>query len=106
MLKPPIMIIGPTRSGNTALAEALSTLPSLCYLNEPLYLWRVGCAYRWNDRATAKDARPWVIKHIQRELERFQRSRGDCRIVDKTPPNILRVSFVHAVLPEAKLICI
>lgn len=103
-LQPPIIIVGATRSGTTMLMRVLGSAPGLCFWSEPHTIWRVGHAYRDSDRAVAADARPWVKRWIRRQFERFQADHGGLRIVEKSPCNVLRVPFVRAIFPEAKII--
>ncbi|MCC6286053.1 MAG: sulfotransferase [Phycisphaerales bacterium] len=103
-LKPPILVIGGTRSGTSMLARVLGDAPGLACWYEPNTLWRIGHAYRGSERATPADAKPWVTRRIRREFLKFQEANEGRRVVEKSPPNALRIAFVHAVLPEAKII--
>ncbi len=103
-LKPPVIIIGSTRSGTTILARLLAAAPGMCLLDEAPSLWRTGYAYRSHDVARAADAKQWVKRHIRQVLFKHQVSHGNMRIVEKTPSNSLRVGFVRAILPDAPII--
>ncbi len=103
-LKPPILVIGGTRSGTSMLARVLGNAPGLVCWYEPNTLWRIGHAYRSSERATPADAKPWVQKRIRREFLKFQEAHGGQRVVEKSPPNALRIAFVHKILPEAKIV--
>ena len=97
----PIIIIGGTRSGTTMLSRLLARAPGLCLWYEPNVIWRIGSAYRDDDSAFARDARPWVRRRIHRLFDRYTRAHGGARIVEKTPQNVLRIPFIDAVFPEA-----
>lgn len=103
-LKPPVFVTGVNRSGTTMTCRVLGDAPGMCLWYEPNILWRSGFAYRAHERATAKDTRGWVIRRIRRAFERYQEEHGDRRIVEKSPPNVLRIGYLHAVMPEAKIV--
>lgn len=103
-LKPPILVIGGTRSGTSMLARVLGDAPGLVCWYEPNTLWRIGHAYRSSERATPADAKAWVKRRIRREFLKFQQANGGKRVVEKSPPNALRIAFVHELLPEARII--
>ncbi len=103
-LKPPIIVIGTNRSGTSMLARHLGAAPGLCCWYEPATVWRIGHAYRSTEVAEAHDARPWVVRRIRRAFLQYQQANDGRRVVEKTPNNVLRVPFVHAVLPEAKIV--
>ncbi|MHC4992138.1 MAG: sulfotransferase family protein [Planctomycetota bacterium] len=94
-LRPPVLVIGSTRSGTTMLGRLLGAAPDTCFFHEPNTLWRIGHAYRGTDEADAADAKPWVIRRIRHAFERYQ-AQHDGRVV--------RVPFVRAILPEAKIV--
>jgi len=103
-LRPPVLIIGATRSGTSMLGRTMSSGPDTCLWYEPTTLWRIGHAYRSSDVATPEDARPWVRRRIQKEFLRFQERHGGARVIEKTPMNSLRVSYVAELMPNSPLI--
>lgn len=103
-LKPPIIIIGSTRSGTTLLYRLLSEPDELVGLHEPNPLWRTGYAYRQTDYATETEAKPWVRAHIRRKFLEFQERHSKRRIVEKSPYNAIRIPFVREVFPEAQMV--
>lgn len=80
--------------------------PRLAYWPEPRHVWAWGHGYRPDDELGEKDARPRIVGHIRRTFERFVREQGKDRLVEKTPSNCLRVPFVRAVYPKAKIIVV
>jgi hypothetical protein len=80
--------------------------PDLAYWVEPRHVWAWGNSYRPDDVLTESDARPRVVRHIRGVFGRFVRDSGKLRLAEKTPSNCLRVRFINAVYPEAKIIII
>lgn len=100
----PIIIIGSHRSGTTWLGDVLSVHPDIAYWSEPRHVWTMGNAYRPDDLLTAADATPRLRARIRERLNRYVKRSGRPRLCEKTPSNCLRVGFVRAVLPEARII--
>ena len=100
----PIILIGTNRSGTTWLFRVFSQHPDLASWVEPKYVWEWGNNYKPNDILTADDAKPKIINHIRERFARFVQEEGKKRLFEKTPTNSLRLSFVHKVYPEAKII--
>ena len=105
-VRAPIILIGAQRSGTTWLGEVLSAHPTVAYWSEPRHVWTRGLSDRPDDSLSADDASPAVTRRIRRTFDQFVRLRGRERLAEKTPSNCLRVPFVHAVLPEARLLLI
>src|SRR5437899_898479 len=97
------LIIGCARSGTSILGELISSHPDVKYIFEPHDIWEfAGCGLDGCHRLTAEHATPEVIDRIR---DWFRQQQADAPlIVDKTPRNTLRVPFVRAVFPEAKII--
>jgi sulfotransferase family protein len=97
------LIIGCARSGTSILGELVASHPDVEYIFEPHDIWEsAGFGPDGCHRLTAEHATPEVISHIR---DWFHRQQADMPlIVDKTPRNTLRVPFVRAVFPEAKII--
>ncbi len=104
MTDAPIILIGSQRSGTTWLGDVLAEHPSIAYWSEPRHVWTRGFAGRPDDVLTSADAAPSVVHRIRGTFERFVQRAGKERLAEKTPSNCLRVSFVHSVLPEARLL--
>jgi len=103
-LDAPIILIGTHRSGTTWLGGILKTHPSLAFWGEPRHVWTRGNAYIPHDRLTERHAKPRVARHIRATFERFVRDAGRQRLAEKTPSNCLRVPFIRAIYPEAKIL--
>src|SRR5688572_17089878 len=102
----PILFIGTQRSGTTWMGSVLAKHPRLAYWPEPRHVWTRGNSYRPDDRLTAADARPRVARHIRDTFAHFVQERGKERLVEKTPSNCLRIPFLRAVYPDAKIILV
>lgn len=103
---PPIILIGTQRSGTTYLGDALGRQPDAAYWIEPRHVWVRGNAYTPDDRLTADHARPAVRRQIRKTFFDYTRRQGRPRLTEKTPSNCLRLPFIDAVFPEARLLLI
>ena len=100
----PIILIGTHRSGTTWLGQVLSRHSSLAYWVEPRYVWSWGNNYKPDDVLTKVNATPRIIKHIRQRFDKFVKNQGKERLLEKKPSNCLRLSFIRAVYPEAKIL--
>lgn len=98
-LTQPIVVVGAPRSGTTLLGRLLSQHPGLAYIEEPRLIWRYGNDGK-SDMLTAADARPEVSRYIRSEFTRLVEASGRNRLLEKSPSNSLRLSFVDRVLPD------
>lgn len=103
-MKPPVILIGPHRSGTTWLGEILKQSPELRYWPEPNHVWTWGNWFHPDDRLTAIHATPLVKRHIRSRFRRFLHRRAGLRLCEKTPSNCFRIPFIKAVFPDAKII--
>ncbi|MGP1273226.1 MAG: sulfotransferase [Phycisphaerales bacterium] len=103
---PPILLIGTHRSGTTFFGDALGRHPDIAYWVEPRHIWTRGNAYTPDDRLDASHATPAIRRRIRRALAEFVERAGKRRLAEKTPSNCLRLPFIDAVLPEARILLI
>ncbi|MEO1583894.1 MAG: sulfotransferase [Planctomycetota bacterium] len=103
---PPVILIGTQRSGTTYLGDALGRQPDAAYWIEPRHVWVRGNAYAPDDRLAAEHARVGVRRQIRRAFFDYTVKLGRPRLTEKTPSNCLRLPFIDAVFPEAKLLLI
>ncbi len=105
-LQSPIIFIGTQRSGTTWMGNLLARHPRLAYWEEPRHVWTWGHGYRPDDELGAEDATPRITAHIRKTFERFVRKHGKERLVEKTPSNCLRLPFIRAIYPEARMVVV
>ena len=86
------------------LGNALAQTPEIAYWPEPRHVWSWGNWFRPDDVLNARDARPAVVRYIRRRFAEFVRRAGAQRLCEKTPGNCLRVPFVNAVYPRARIL--
>jgi len=102
----PIILVGMQRSGTTWLGGVFSRHSRLAYWEEPRHVWTWGNGYKPDDVLTELDATPKIVSHIRNTFRDFVRQRGAERLAEKTPSNCLRLRFIRAVYPEAKIVLI
>ena len=97
------LIVGCARSGTSIFGEAVAAHPAVKYVFEPHEIWeQAGHGENESHRLTAAHAVPKVRAGI-RAWFRTQ-GRGEAFVLDKTPRNVLRIPFLRAVFPKAKII--
>ena len=102
----PIFILGVQRSGTTWFARAFSGHPEVAYWHEPRYVWIWGNSHKPDDVLTEQDLTPKIKTHIEKKFSKYLTSQGKKRLCEKTPSNCLRIPFIHAAFPDAKIILI
>ena len=103
----PVFIIGAGRSGTNILRDALCNLPGFATwpCDEINPIMRHGNIAMAHDRFTATQARPAVVRFIQRAFMREWKRQGrPPYLVEKTCANSLRVPFLAAIFPAARFI--
>jgi hypothetical protein len=103
----PIFIIGAPRSGTSLLFRIIATSPQTSHWpGEAHEIWERDhhpALHGWESSAlTAEDADAKSAARIRRSF--YLVAGRDKRLVDKTPRNSLRVSFVDRLFPEARYI--
>jgi hypothetical protein len=100
-LKPPIIILGNTRSGTTIVQKVMSTHPDLALWYEPRTLWLYADPGRCHDEFDESDATDRVKQYIRKQFLKYQKRHGNRVVMEKTPANILKIPYVRAIFPEA-----
>ena len=97
------IIIGPARSGTTMLGNLISMDSRYAYIEEPNVVWKYSnCKYK-TDMLPERLASTRICEHIRSEFSRRNVSNKPF-VVEKTPANSLRLSFVYKVFPKAKYV--
>lgn len=113
----PVFIIGPPRSGSTLLYQVLANGPEVYAIGGESHAIIEGIpALRpserdWeSNRLTAQDATPEVVRLLTEGFQARMSDRvgkppvGDAVLLEKTPKNVVRVSFLDAAFPDARFI--
>lgn len=112
---PPLCFIaGCGRSGTTMLGRLLSLHPEVSYLNEPRHFW-IAVSHRTDIWGYTKTGRQPVGSQLITSVEKGEaellnalfNSRLDAQhkmVIEKTPENVFRLPWLHALAPDAKLI--
>ncbi len=100
-LKPPILILGNTRSGTTIVQKVIGVHPDVEPWYEPRTLWLYADPGRRHDEFDENDATDNVKRYIRRRFLAFQKRHGNRIVLEKTPANILKIPYVRAIFPEA-----
>lgn len=97
------LIVGCARSGTSILGELVASHPDVTYIFEAHHFWEsLGTGVDGSHRLEAAHATPDVQARV-RDWFRAQGAPGRM-IAEKTPRNILRIPFLRAALPEARII--
>jgi hypothetical protein len=105
-LKPPIILLGNTRSGTTIVQKIMSTHSDLAGWYEPNALWLYADPGRIYDEFDESDATDRVKLYIRKQFLKYQKLHGNRVILEKSPQNILRIPYVRAIFPEATFLYI
>ena len=103
-LKSPIILINNVRSGTTLIQNLMALNPELVKWYEPRTLWMYADPGRRHDEFDENDATEKVVRYIRQRFLSFQRKHEDRRIVEKTPHNVFKVSYINEIFPEATFI--
>jgi len=105
-LKPPIILLGNSRSGTTVVQNMMSIHPDIVKWYEPNTLWLYADPGRHHDEFDEQDATDKVRRYIRNQFLKYQQQHGNRVVLEKSPHNILRIPYVHEIFPEAKYIYI
>lgn len=103
-VRKPIILVGFGRSGTLLLSRVFEQHPDVAFLGEPRPIWMHGNAYRRDHRLVAEDLTPEIADYIDRRFAAFLEGAGRTRLLEKTPSNCLRLPFVHALYPDARIV--
>jgi len=97
-------IIGSPRSGTTILMEILDKHAQIRQWYEPYFVWDRYFRDFPDDERRPEDCTQKVRHQIHRDFSRFQKKTGCELVVDKSPPNSLKIPFILEIFPRAKFI--
>ena len=100
-LRPPIILLGNTRSGTTIVQQVIGTHPEVVEWYEPRTLWLYADPGRHHDEFDESDATDKVKRYIRAQFLKYQKQHGNRIVMEKTPANILKIPYVRAIFPEA-----
>lgn len=103
-VKRPIIIVGAPRSGTTMLARIFAAHPEVAFWEEPRTIWEIGNSLRENDQLDESHLTSKIGVKIDHRFSRFLVNSQKSRFAEKTPTNVLRIRFIHAIYPDAKII--
>ena len=97
------LIMGCARSGTSILGELLGSHPEVKYKHEAHAVWdKAGLGENESHRLTHEHATPEVRRLLRKK---FSEEQGAAALfAEKCPRSVVRVPFLRAVFPEAKLI--
>ena len=101
-LKPPIFLLGNVRSGTSLMHDLFDLHPEVKSWYEPRTIWIYADPGRRHDRFDELDATPPVVNYIRKRFLDYQQRHDGLRVMEKTPSNLLRIPYVHAIFPEAR----
>jgi adenosyl cobinamide kinase/adenosyl cobinamide phosphate guanylyltransferase len=96
-------VVGCARSGTSVVGELLASHPDVSYAWESHRVWNYVVRPGKHDRLTAEAASPRAARRVRRGL---QERAGQERplLVEKNPRNTLRIPFVKALFPDARIV--
>ncbi len=96
------LIIGCARSGTSILGELIAAHPGVKYIYEAHEVWELGgMGKNESHRLTKEHATPEVKRAIR---DWFEKESDGKMIVEKCPRNSLRVPYIRAIFPEARIV--
>jgi hypothetical protein len=99
-----VLITGTPRSGKSLLGNILKHAPEFHYVGESVSTWDEGMPRRGDDCRDATEATEAVRARIVEACHTCVERHGRRRYLDNLSQHALRLPFVHAVMPEARII--
>ena len=103
-LKRPIILIGCPRSGTTLLGQLFAAHPDVAYWEEPRTVWSTGNQHLPDDLLSDEHLSTEIATEIDQRFADFLKQSGKSRFAEKTPSNMLRLCFIHALYPDCRII--
>jgi len=102
-MQSPIIVTGAPRSGKSLVSRLLTREPEFQWVREPLMIWDMDLGTREDDCRSAEEATPDLCKRIQEACRTLLEDSQNI-YVDDLSYHALRIPFLHAVMPNAKII--
>ncbi len=103
-VRAPIILVGCPRSGTTLLGRLFAAHPDVAYWEEPRPIWSLGNESLPDDVLDERRLTPRIARRIDGAFHRFLKKSGKSRFAEKTPSNLLRLRFIHALYPDCRII--
>tara|TARA_B100000959_G_scaffold156821_1_gene164452 strand:+ start:382 stop:1245 length:864 start_codon:yes stop_codon:yes gene_type:complete len=100
---PPILVTGTPRSGKSVVARLITKEPSYQWIHEPLMIWDMDMGTREDDRRSAKEVTTSLRERIMNSCTELLEEQQNI-YVDDLSYHAMRIPFIHALMPEAKII--
>jgi hypothetical protein len=104
-LHPPVLVVGSPNSGTRILAQAIAVHPAITDHSEARLLWDKDFHRKANDtHKAARDVRGADRRRLRGNFAYYQWMSGKRLVMNRHPENSVRIHFMKAIFPEAKLV--
>jgi hypothetical protein len=95
-------VTGCARSGTSILGELIGAHPDVEYRHEAHGVWKLAPpSPDGAHRLSTGDAVPEIVRRVRK---RFRPRTAARLVIEKNPRTMVRIPFIHAVFPEAKVV--
>jgi hypothetical protein len=104
----PIFVVGCSRSGTTITYETIATSPELRSIGHEIpQFWNALSGPHTNGwESEAAGVEHAKTEHRNAALRYFYERLGNGRVIDKTCINVMRISYLHTLFPDARFVYI
>ena len=99
-----VFIVGCSRSGTTILGEILNGHTAISNWYEPEFIWNKFTGNMHSDVRTEQQLKHSHKEYIRREFSLFKKKSKAKIVIDKSPLNSFKISYIKSVFPGAKWI--
>jgi len=100
---PPILVTGTPRSGKSVIARLITREQDFQLVREPLMIWDMDLGARDDDRRGALEVTASLCDRITNACSALLEHQEQT-YVDDLSYHALRIPFIHALMPDAKII--
>jgi len=100
----PVLVTGSPRSGKSCISRLLGHMDEFKLVSEPLMVWDMGFGSRPDDLRSPADATDALRAKLASACAELIEDQPGVRYLDDLAYHALRIPFVHALMPEAKII--